>query len=339
MTEGSQSPRVSIVTPTKNRLPLLLEAMASVRAQTFADWEHVIVDDGSDDGTAEEIERASKADGRVRFLRRTGEASGASRCRNQGVLAAKANLIVFLDSDDLLAPDCLARRVERITRNADCDFITFQHAVFVKELHDLNKPQDADLSGDDLGRFLYFELPWIITSPIWRKSALIRIGLLDDSLPSWQDVELHIRALTAGCKYLRFPEIDSHIRWQFEETKVSVLQRRSPRHLQAADTILKKFEALVREGPGMTWVRQRALCSLYFFVSELWIGLGKPAEAMACWREIRVRNLGPAPLHLAGKALLLLQLPKSPFKSLAARLAHKWKGLARLRINAELVEP
>ena len=73
-------------------------------------------------------------------------------------------------------------------------------------------------------RFLYFGRPHgSITCPgSWRgRDTLLRLGLLDEALLSWQDIELHVRAIAAGCRYLRFPEIDHHVRWQFEPTKVS----------------------------------------------------------------------------------------------------------------------
>jgi glycosyltransferase involved in cell wall biosynthesis len=337
MSPRPAAPAITVITPTKNRLELLKQTLDSVQAQEFAAWEHIVVDDGSEDGTLEEVLRRAGEDPRVRLLRRQGEAGGANVCRNQGIRAARSELIVFLDSDDLLDPACLGRRVETMRRNADCDFVTFQTAVFVTRPGDLNRQQDPDLLGDDLARFLYFELPWIITAPTWRKESLVRLGLFDESLPSWQDVELHIRALTMGCRYLRFPEIDHHVRWQFETTKVSVEQRRSPRHLDAAAAMLEKFEQMVREGPGMNWVRQRALCSLYYFVAECWLALGRVAEARACWRLVRQRGLAPRPVHAAGDALLLLQAPGTPARGLAGRVAHKWKGWARLRTNPELV--
>lgn len=329
------APIVSIVTPTKNRRALLSEAISSVQAQAFSDWEHIVIDDGSDDGTPDAI--TALGDPRVRLIRSKSEKRGANVCRNIGVREACGRYVIFLDSDDLLAPDCLARRVEVMERNADLDFATFQTSVFVNEPNDLSRSLDTNLLGDDLARFLYFELPWIITAPIWRRKTLLRLDMFDEALPSWQDVELHIRAITAGCRYLRFPEVDHHVRWQFEETKISVEQRRSPRHLAAADGIIEKFEQLVREGPGMDWVRQRALCSLYFFVAECWLGIGKTGEALACWRRVRERGLAPATLHGAGIMLLLLKGQRSPVRPLGERLAHKWKGWARLRTNPELV--
>lgn len=127
-------PLVAIITPTKNRVKLLCEAMDSVQRQSFDAWEHIIVDDGSDDGTAEEVTRRAAADSRIRYVQRTSETSGASVCRNIGTTKSRSEFIVFLDSDDLLAPDCLGRRVAVMQRNLDLDFATFQTAVFEYEL-------------------------------------------------------------------------------------------------------------------------------------------------------------------------------------------------------------
>jgi glycosyltransferase involved in cell wall biosynthesis len=329
--------QVSVITPTKNRVRLLCETMESVQGQNFEAWEHLIVDDGSDDGTAEEVARRAAADPRIRYIQRTGAKSGANVCRNLGVSESQADLIIFLDSDDLLAPGSLARRVAVMERNKDLDFVTFQTGAFQNIPGDLGRQLDAELIGDDLLRFLFLECPWQTTAPTWRRAAFDRLGGFDESLPSWQDVDLHVRAIAAGLRYLRFPEIDHHMRWQYEPTKVSVEQRNSPRHLQAASGILEKFERHVRAGPGMNWVRQRALCSLYFFVAERWVAAGSLSAALRSWKQIRQRPLGSRALHLSGAALLVIQALGSPGRRIGGRIAHKWKGWMRLRTNPELV--
>jgi len=337
MTPELPAARVSVVTPTRNRLKLLIETMDSVARQDFGQWEHIVVDDGSDDGSQAFVEERAGRDPRVRLIRRTGERRGANVCRNLGVAASRAPFVVFLDSDDLLTPECLRSRVQVMENNRDLDFVTFQPSVFVERPGDLGRDFDDQLLGDDLLRFLLFDCPWIITGPIWRKSALERLGGFDEALPSWQDVDLHIRALTSGCRYVRFPEIDHHVRWQHEPTKVSVEQRRSPHHLRAARDTLIKFEESVRAGPGMSWSRQRALCSLYFFVAEQWIGLGDLRSALGAWRTIRERSLGARLLHAAGAALLALQAADIRGRRLSTRITHKWKGWVRMRYNPELV--
>ena len=194
---------------------------------------------------------------------------------------------------------------------------------------------ELELIGDDLLRFLFFEFPWHTTGPVWRKASLLRLGLFDESLLSWQDIDLHIRAITAGCRYLRFPEVDHYIRWHFEPTKVSIEQRRSPRHLSAANGILEKFERVVSDGPGMSWVRQRALCSRYFFVAEQWLRAGSLSAALRSWRRIRQRALGSRVLHLSGAALLVIQALGAPGRLIGGRLGDKWKGWMRLRTNPD----
>src|SRR5580692_4932038 len=91
-----------------------------------------------------------------------------------------------------------------------------------------------------------------------------------------------------------------------------VEQSRSPHHLDAAVQVIEKLEAHVRGGPGMNWVRQRALCSLYFFVAECWVERGDLRPALATWRAVRTRRLGPSGLHLAGALLLALASAGAP---------------------------
>src|SRR5688500_16163655 len=97
-------PAVSAVIPTYNRLPLLMQAVESVRAQTFGDWELVVADDGSTDGSAEAVE--GLGDPRIRVLRlpHTGNAGAV---RNAGVAASGGEWLAFLDSDDVWLPQRL----------------------------------------------------------------------------------------------------------------------------------------------------------------------------------------------------------------------------------------
>lgn len=107
-------PAVSAVIPTYNRLPLLMQAVESVRAQTFGDWELIVADDGSTDGSAEAVD--GLGDPRIRVLRlpHTGRPAAA---RNAGLAAARGEWVAFLDSDDLWEPHKLALQLD-LTRAA-----------------------------------------------------------------------------------------------------------------------------------------------------------------------------------------------------------------------------
>jgi glycosyltransferase involved in cell wall biosynthesis len=96
---------ISLVMPTFNRRATIGRAIASVRAQTHADWELVVVDDGSTDGTASLV--AGSGDPRVRYVRLPRNV-GPAAARNRGIDEARGDFLGMLDSDDELVPSALA---------------------------------------------------------------------------------------------------------------------------------------------------------------------------------------------------------------------------------------
>lgn len=104
------SPLVSIVTPTWNSERFLAETIESVLAQSFADWELLLVDDASTDRTPEIARRFAARDRRVRPFR-LGRRSGPGAARNLALDEARGRWIAFLDSDDLWLPDKLAHQL------------------------------------------------------------------------------------------------------------------------------------------------------------------------------------------------------------------------------------
>jgi len=103
-------PKVSVVIPTYNRAHLLGDAAATVLAQTCADLELIIVDDGSGDATQDVCTALAGSDQRVRYIYQ--ENKGPNAARNAGVHAAQGRFIAFLDSDDLWEPTKLAKQLD-----------------------------------------------------------------------------------------------------------------------------------------------------------------------------------------------------------------------------------
>jgi len=102
-------PDVSVVIPTHNRKRLLGQTLRSALAQRGLDFEVLVMDDGSTDGTADGV--AALGDHRVRLLRHQ-RPRGVAAARNTGVAAAHGAWVAFLDDDDLWAPDKLARQLD-----------------------------------------------------------------------------------------------------------------------------------------------------------------------------------------------------------------------------------
>jgi glycosyltransferase involved in cell wall biosynthesis len=329
---------VAVITPTKNRLKLLCEAMDSVRRQSFDGWEHLVVDDGSDDGTAEEVARRAAADPRIRYLHRTAETSGANVCRNIGIRESGAEFIIFLDSDDMLRPHCLNRRVEIMQRNSSLDFSVFRAGVFVESVGDLKRLYHPQNPGDDLLRFLAHECVWEISGPIWRRSFLEEIGCFDETLLSMQDLELHVRALCARAKYVCFPDIDHDIRWQDDATKTSVRHFQDPSYIDAAERAQGKLLDEVTRSGLLTWSRQRALLGLTFGVAESCVRARSLGQGMNIWNGGCTRQQAPLHLQIAGLLMLYAARRGARPDGLCSRLVNKWKGWARFRQEPLLLE-
>lgn len=114
------TPVVSIVTPVHNGAAFIRETIASVQAQTRGDWELLVVDDASEDGSATIVEELAAEDSRIRIIRleRNG---GAAVARNAGIRAAQGRYIAFLDSDDWWVPKKLEKQV-RFMEEEQCGF-------------------------------------------------------------------------------------------------------------------------------------------------------------------------------------------------------------------------
>jgi glycosyltransferase involved in cell wall biosynthesis len=112
--------RVSVVVPFHNAEQYLAEAIASVRAQTFEDWELLLVNDASSDTSPQIALAASVADPRIRLLTAgAGTPVRAAAARNRGIEAASGEFVTFLDADDLYLPEKLARDIELLDRHPD----------------------------------------------------------------------------------------------------------------------------------------------------------------------------------------------------------------------------
>ena len=152
---------VSVIVPTKNRYQLLIETLTSISAQTYKNWEAIAIDDWSSEDKVQLVRRYFGADSRIHVHKRKAPNSGAPVCRNEGVELAKGKYVIFLDSDDFLAPFCLEQRVEVMEKNPSVDFGVFPTLVFHETpgdsqiLWNINETQDSDIE-----RFLKQDMPW-----------------------------------------------------------------------------------------------------------------------------------------------------------------------------------
>lgn len=223
VSQNPMIPAVSVIVPMFNRQGLVEETIGSVRSQSFGDVEIVVVDDGSDDAGPDAVERLVSRDSRVRLVRRQGTRKGACICRNIGLSQSRGRYVLFLDSDDLLAENCIKKRVAELEGNQALDFVVGQALIFRNSPGDQRTLWNFCDAGAKcaLQRFLDQDMPWANGGPLWRREVLGRIGGWNESLACFQDWEFHIRACISGGTYLQLPEPDFFVRRCDKTSRIS----------------------------------------------------------------------------------------------------------------------
>jgi teichuronic acid biosynthesis glycosyltransferase TuaG len=195
------APRVSVVTPAFNAARFIEQTIRSVQAQTIEDWELIVVDDGSRDGTPALVACLAEADSRIRLLSSGGN-RGPARARNRGIEQARAPYLAFLDSDDLWLTTKLERQLAFMSeRRAAFSFTSY--SVIDEEGHPLGSPVLAP------ARVGYKDL--LRNTIIGCLTVMLDLRLIDPprmlDLPQHEDLTLWYQILKKGATALGMPEV------------------------------------------------------------------------------------------------------------------------------------
>ena len=248
----TEAPRVSVVMAVYNAEPWLTKAVESVLGQTFADFELVVIDDGSVDATPEILGRLR--DPRLRVVRQ--RQSGQTPALNHGLRLSRGALIARMDGDDVALPDRLARQVAFLDAHPDigllgtaCREISATGAV----LRTITPP--ADDAG--IRRRLIRENPFTHSAVMFRRTVLEASGRYDERFVVAQDYDLWLR-MSRLTRLANLPE-------------PLVLRRLAPGQLSSArentrlrDEVAARLKAL-RSGTYAPWCAvflAKPLCAL-----------------------------------------------------------------------------
>ena len=182
-----RNPLVSVIIPTYNRGWIIKEAIDSVLAQDYTEFELIVVDDGSTDHTSDVLDSYGD-DIKVLFQKN----KGVSAARNRGIAEASGKFIAFLDSDDLWLPQKLTVQIEFFNQTPDA-LICQTEEVWIRNGLRVNpKKRHKKPSGMIFNPSL--ELCLVSPSAVMiRRSLFGRVGKFDETLPACEDYDLWLR--------------------------------------------------------------------------------------------------------------------------------------------------
>ncbi|MCR5674549.1 MAG: glycosyltransferase [Lachnospiraceae bacterium] len=208
-----QNQRISVIIPTYNRAGQIAASINSVLAQTYRDFEIVIVDDGSSDDTEARVTALS--DDRIRY-HRLPKNGGASNARNQGVKLASCDLIAFHDSDDLWHPDKLEKQMAYWEKHPEDVLVYCALEYRDPDSGEMVSFPFSDIPRDSLHGDIYRTLLTRNTMDtptiLMRKDIFNQAGGFDPLYPPLEDWELNLRIAKLGTVgYVDEPLITSGI--------------------------------------------------------------------------------------------------------------------------------
>lgn len=184
----SATEAVSVIIPTYNRRDLLVTAIDSVLNQTWRNFELLVIDDGSDDGTDKLV---ASYGNRVRYFFQDNR--GVSVARNIGIKKAEHDLLAFLDSDDVYAPEKLETQVAAMIANPGY-LVSHTDEIWYRRGHLLNqKNRHVRNSGYIFARCLDLCAVGMSTAMV-RRSLFDEVGFFDEGLACCEDYDLWLRA-------------------------------------------------------------------------------------------------------------------------------------------------
>lgn len=297
--ETEHVPTVTVVTAAYNAASWLAETIESVQAQSFRDFEHIIVDDGSTDDTPEVVRRYGDA---VRYIRTPN--GGASAARNTGIRAARGTYIAFLDHDDLWTPDKL--ECQLTLHNSDSLIAwSYTDAAFFDPatghtLHlasDKARPHQGDvLEALLFGNFIPF------SSSLVHRSLFAKYGLLDERperrhIDDW-DFWLRLAA-EHSVGYVDRPLL--RYRWHTVQAT-----QRMPLDVALHNRLVLIGEAVARHPERLLPLQKRACAAAQVSIGRLYLSRAEHRAARRMFAQ--ALHLDPAN-HVAWTFLLASNVP------------------------------
>jgi glycosyltransferase involved in cell wall biosynthesis len=292
MTSPSKAPRVSVIIPCYNTARFVAQALESVFAQSYHDYEVVVVNDGSPDTV--ELERAlAPWANKIVYIKT--DNNGSAAARNTGIRASRGELIALLDSDDVYDRDYLDAQVRALDKDPSASivyprFLTFGEGITV------------GTSGPVSPGAVTFSSIILDTCPVAgsvtaRRTAFEQVGLFDASLRSSEDYDMWLRCVKSGSRIIYNDEA-----LLFYRRRPDSLTADSVRICDSTVTVLVKMRTAVHTSTEERRILENAISRFKsnklffegkraFIAGDVLIAIDKLKQAYALSRNIRLRMI------------------------------------------------
>ncbi|WGV26610.1 glycosyltransferase family 2 protein [Halotia branconii] len=293
-------PKISVCIPTFNRVNLLPYAIESVLKQSEPDFELLVCDDGSSDGTPELMSQYT--DNRVKYIRHA-QNIGKSNNMRSGFDAASGEYFMKFDDDDRLTADFLACTTAILDQDSSIDFVGTDHWII-----DINNVRDEDKTQENSRRWgrsnlangivhnllevVFIQQSFQVGATLFRRQTLQELGFMLPNLQNCEDNDLFVRLALAGKKGYYLPELLMEYRYHAEQQginraipylsdKIKYLESyqfdsdklEKIRHNRLLETQILLGLRLIEKGE-VSQGRKLVLAGKSFSTAKAWTGLG-----------------------------------------------------------------
>ncbi|MCU1240396.1 MAG: glycosyl transferase [Candidatus Acidoferrum typicum] len=263
---------VTVVIPAYNAAATISDAIDSVLAQTLQDFEIIVSDDGSNDGTAAQVSRY-RGESRIRYIKH--ENRGASHAKNIACRQARGEYLAFLDADDAFEPTALEKMVRKVraTNAAWCV------VDVLKKIRNQSVIRTTKIPTGDL-LLSILATDFITRSPFYVTSEFLAIGLYDEELSVREDWDVNIRMIHSR-KLFAYVNEPLYV---YTRTEDSLMTGNLRRILTCTERLLRKHHKKLAD-LGSKEIARIYAASMWALARQYLYDLHDWREAMRCGRE------------------------------------------------------
>jgi GT2 family glycosyltransferase len=252
------SPRVSVIVPTYNRPERLAEALASINAQTFQDFEIIVIDDGEMD--VETVVQAHNAAGRVTYIKHDRN-RGLAAARNTGIRAAKGKYVAYLDDDDRYLPDHLETLVSFLEHHESKVAYTDAWRVHerIENGRHIETGRDLLYSNDFNSARLLVSNYFPVLCVMHERMCIDEVGTFDESLFAHEDWDLWIR-MASRFPFSHLKRTTCEFTWRTDGSSMTSATRET--YWRTMDIIHRKYRPYAERISGVLEAQQQELENL-----------------------------------------------------------------------------